>query len=57
MSISAISKGLSAGIAVGSMVYALTDKKKRTMKRLKRKTSRAITAFTDIADSIADILQ
>ncbi len=56
MNITAISKGVSAGIAVGSAVYALTNKKTRTMHKLKKKTSKAVAAFSDIAESIAEIL-
>lgn len=56
MSISAISKGVSAGIAVGSAVYALSNKKTRTMRKLKRKTSNMVSAIGDITDAIADIL-
>lgn len=56
MKAAALTKGITAGIAVGTMVYAFSGAKSSKKRRLKSGTARAIHAIGDIAEGIADFI-
>lgn len=56
MKVAALTKGITAGVAVGSVVYAYSSSKSSKKRRLKSNTAKAIHAIGDIAEGIADFI-
>lgn len=52
----AVVKGVSAGMAAGTAVYAMSKAKSRNKHRLKARTARAIYALGDIVEGLADFI-
>jgi pilus assembly protein TadC len=53
---SAMIKGVSAGMATGAAVYAYSNSKIGKKRNLKSRTAKAIHALGDIAEGLADFI-
>lgn len=56
MNTGSLVKGLSAGLATGAIVYAISSASNRDKKMLKTRTGKAIHAISGVMDGISSIM-
>ncbi len=56
MSISAIAKGITIGLAAGAITYTISNATGKQMKKVKNSAGKAIRAIGDVVDGISYML-
>lgn len=56
MSISAIAKGITIGLAAGAITYTISNASGKQMKKVKNSAGKAIRAIGDVVDGISYML-
>jgi hypothetical protein len=56
MNVTAMAKGVSAGMITGAAVYAASTAKSSKKRKLKSRVAKAVYAMGDIAEGIADFM-
>ena len=57
MNTTSLVKGISAGLAAGAVVYAISCATKREKRMLKSRTGKAVKAIGDVMEGISSIME